>query len=331
VKSVRMFMERGFITGMCGDGGNDCGALRAAHVGVALSEAEASVVSPFTSHSKSVMSVVDLLREGRGSLATSFASYKFLIIYGQMFSVVKLASYYFGVLMSPVAYITIDGVAVVALSYFMTLSEPRSRLHQCRPSSSLLSNVTIASVCGAHAINIMVLIIVIHMVTSHPDYVKWPSKLSSMEIWWELSDNWESTMLFAVVFPQFITTAIVFSFGAKFRRGVRHNLGLLVFWAVFLVFSSCLLLMDPNEVTRIYHYGSDNFNGEGTPYNIWQKHQANGGRISSGMPFKLRFKIWCVISAGLVLMSLWEFVFIIGPGRPWIFPKRGTTHPDLKP
>ena len=83
------------------------------------------MVSPFTSHSKSVMSVVDLLREGRGSLATSFASYKFLIIYGQMFSVVKLASYYFGVLMSPVAYITIDGVAVVALSYFMTLSEPR--------------------------------------------------------------------------------------------------------------------------------------------------------------------------------------------------------------
>lgn len=44
----------GLIVGMCGDGGNDCGALRAAHAGIALSEAEASVVSPFTSKDKSV-------------------------------------------------------------------------------------------------------------------------------------------------------------------------------------------------------------------------------------------------------------------------------------
>lgn len=86
---------------MCGDGGNDCGALRLAHAGVALSEAEASVVSPFTSKTKSIVSVVDLLCEGRATLATSFASYKFLIIYGQLFSVLKLICFFFGVIMCP--------------------------------------------------------------------------------------------------------------------------------------------------------------------------------------------------------------------------------------
>ena len=79
---VELYIKMGFITGMCGDGGNDCGALRAAHAGVALSEAEASVVSPFTSGTKSVQSVADLLCEGRCALATSFAAYRFYITYG---------------------------------------------------------------------------------------------------------------------------------------------------------------------------------------------------------------------------------------------------------
>jgi len=34
---------------MCGDGANDCIALKAADAGISLSEAEASIAAPFTS------------------------------------------------------------------------------------------------------------------------------------------------------------------------------------------------------------------------------------------------------------------------------------------
>lgn len=46
---VEEFQKLNYYVGMCGDGANDCGALKMAHAGISLSEQEASVASPFTS------------------------------------------------------------------------------------------------------------------------------------------------------------------------------------------------------------------------------------------------------------------------------------------
>ncbi|OAA77441.1 ATPase type 13A2 [Akanthomyces lecanii RCEF 1005] len=70
-----------YSCGFCGDGANDCGALKVADVGISLSEAEASVAAPFTSRVFDIRCVLEVIREGRAALVTSFSCFKYMSLY----------------------------------------------------------------------------------------------------------------------------------------------------------------------------------------------------------------------------------------------------------
>ncbi|XP_075427186.1 putative cation-transporting ATPase 13A4 isoform X2 [Ascaphus truei] len=60
-KIIEDFQKLDYFVGMCGDGANDCGALKMAHAGISLSQLEASVASPFTSKIPNIECVPKLL------------------------------------------------------------------------------------------------------------------------------------------------------------------------------------------------------------------------------------------------------------------------------
>ena len=106
--------------GMCGDGANDCGALKQADAGISLSEAEASIAAPFTSQIQDISCVITLLREGRAALTTTFQAFKFIELYSmvQFFTVTML--YLRAGNLSDNQYLYIDIAVLVPLCIFQS-------------------------------------------------------------------------------------------------------------------------------------------------------------------------------------------------------------------
>lgn len=117
---VERLQELGYCVGFVGDGANDCGALKAADVGLSLSESEASVAAPFTSLSVNLDCVPRLIREGRAALVTSFSCFKYMALYSliQFTSVTLL--YSLGGNLGDFQFLFID-LAVIGIIYVLVI------------------------------------------------------------------------------------------------------------------------------------------------------------------------------------------------------------------
>jgi cation-transporting P-type ATPase 13A2 len=131
---------------MCGDGANDCRALKAAAVGISLSEAEASIAAPFTSKVQDIRCVINLLREGKAAMTTSFQAFKFI----ELYSVIQLVSctmlYAIGSNITDTQFLFIDLTALVPLSIVQAWTGSYEKLTKDVPTGTLFYYPVLLSV-----------------------------------------------------------------------------------------------------------------------------------------------------------------------------------------
>ncbi|KAG1698485.1 hypothetical protein DVH05_015025 [Phytophthora capsici] len=302
---VEQLIDVGLIVGMCGDGTNDCGALKAAHVGLALSSAEASIVAPFTSKAKAISDVPVLLREGRCALTTSFQSFKFMCLYPviQLGMVVVLA--HVGaeagseLILTNNQYVWDDMAIVLGLSIAMLYTGPTYKLSAEKPPNTLFSSSIVASIVGQVTIFIAAFaaaFAVMHREESwfcsikdalafvnDGDLTVSPNCVVFQDYDMEaLEYSYEDTTTWLFVHLSYITVAIAFNILKDPFRLPFYTNRIFTILTILVLAVNLWFLLDTGVIDDTFQM--------------------------MPVPFSFRWKLLLLFIAKLILASVWEFV-----------------------
>ncbi|XP_069473526.1 probable cation-transporting ATPase 13A4 isoform X2 [Ambystoma mexicanum] len=235
---IEEFQKLDYFVGMCGDGANDCGALKMAHAGVSLSDQEASVASPFTSRTPNIQCVPELIKEGRAALVSSICVFKYIVISCLMVFNCSLLLFWQSRLLGNYQYLTQE-MGVAFLTYLtITLNQACPELAPNRPVRKLMSLPVLVSTVTNYICSLVLMMSAFLLLQEQswysstdvfsaciPANQSMAVNMSTNGTVREASDvqSFETTSMWAISSFCYIILAFVMSKGKPFRKPLYTN------------------------------------------------------------------------------------------------------------
>lgn len=259
-KIVMAFQNMGMKVSMCGDGANDCGALKQADIGLSLSQAEASISAPFTSQVANISSMVELIKECRAGLATNFTLFNIMAIYSLIQYTTTVVSEKYLQYPGDFQYLYWDLCLNFFFIVFIGYTRTAAELSIEKPRSSLFSLTNLMTMLTTFGIQVAGQISFIAIFQAANSEYYWANGgMDNAITTYESEEGFflglEANILFVFVNNIYVVTMIAFNIAKPWREYFFTNLPLMIAIVLTLMYNQFLIFW--SDASWVEFHASD--------------------------------------------------------------------------
>lgn len=241
------------FVGFCGDGANDCLALKRADVGLSLTQTEASIAAPFSTTTQDISPAVDLLREGKCCLQIAIENFMLISFMAVAQYVGQLTLYMFLTEYTNGHYYYQDLGFNFIFIFLVSRAGPSQRLSARFPPGNLLNPPVMLRVLTPLFLVLVYVVAYAFAFSEEPTYINVEDSVNEPGFENEGFFFLPSLLVFYLVIWAYVAGVFVVAQGPPFKQRLTSNLWLLaglvlnILFLLFLPFYNNLVVVASAE------------------------------------------------------------------------------------
>ncbi len=243
VKIMKTYFKKDeFTVGYCGDGANDCIALKHADIGVSLSKTEASLSAPFVSAIEDISCIETISILGKAALTTNFDCFRYFCLYSiiQTIGLLMLSSQQTEY--SVAMYITMDVPLALNLANCIGLLHPTKTMQKKMPKFTLLYPKFLISILYNSLFTVFFMCWALQSLRTDPEFVR--SRYLASDAFESALASWDATVISLMAIQGTWHIALSFNIAGNFKERFYKQVYIMVSIVIYILFIFYLLYND---------------------------------------------------------------------------------------